>query len=371
MGLDDTVADGQSQPGPFSHFLGGEEWIENPLQVLLRNSAAGIDDRDLHHGHGLRARLRAPGLGTTAASDGDAALLLDRMLGVDEHVHDDLLDQVRVDPDRRQIRIEIHGDLDVAQVSGPLDDARRVFDDLVEVGEFLLRRLLAGEIEKPADDCGAPLGFPDHQIQVLRVRASVRHLLPQQMRERENAGQRIVQLMSDAGGEQADRSQLFPARGLGLGNAQFLGPLFHFLLQRAPPFPQFLLGILQGRRHGVEGARQLAEFVVAAHRNRLVQIAGGKPSGPVFQVVQGNLDQAVHEEADDERGDDDEAQGENADGDCIHPHRAVDFVEGVDDVKDAEDRRWPWRADDRPRCSRMAHCGSLPCCRACACPRAW
>ena len=43
------------------------------------------------------------GSGTAAAADGDAALVRDRVLGVDQHVHDDLLDQVRVDPDLGQV----------------------------------------------------------------------------------------------------------------------------------------------------------------------------------------------------------------------------------------------------------------------------
>ena len=44
-----------------------------------------------------------------ASGDGDAALLLDRMLGVDQHVHDHLLDLIGVDPDRRQRAVEIQG----------------------------------------------------------------------------------------------------------------------------------------------------------------------------------------------------------------------------------------------------------------------
>ena len=104
--------------------------------------------------------------------------------------------------------------------------------------------------------------------------------LPQQVREGQDAGQRVVQFMGDAGGEQADRGQLFAAHRLGLRAAQLLGPFFHLLLERVPPFPQLRLGIAQSAGHGIERGRQLAEFVVAAHRDRLLEIAADEPLAP-------------------------------------------------------------------------------------------
>ncbi len=171
------------------------------------------------------------------------------MLGVDEHVHDHLLDLIGVDPDRRQRRIEVHGDLDVAQVRGPLDEAHRVLDDLVEVGEFLLRLFFTGEIEQPLDDRRASLGFADHQVHVLGVLALVRHFLPHEMREGQDAGQGIVQFMGDARGEQPDRGELLAAHGLRLGAAQLLRPYFHFLLERMGPIAQLRPRIAQGVGH--------------------------------------------------------------------------------------------------------------------------
>ena len=70
------------------------------------------------------------------------------------------------------VRSRSDADLDIAQMRGPLDDSHRIIDDLVEVGEFLLRLLLAGEIQQPLDDGGAALGFADDQVHVLGVRYS-------------------------------------------------------------------------------------------------------------------------------------------------------------------------------------------------------
>ena len=91
--------------------------------------------------------------------------------------------------------------------------------------------------------------------------------------------------MSDAGGKQSDRGQFFPPRGFGLGNAELLGSSLDFLLERRRPLAQLRLGIPQGCRHGIEGARKLAELVVAAHRNRLFQIPGSDPPRAGFQVA--------------------------------------------------------------------------------------
>jgi len=45
MGFDDSVTDRKPQPGSLAHGLGGEKRIEYAPQVLLRNAAAGVDDR--------------------------------------------------------------------------------------------------------------------------------------------------------------------------------------------------------------------------------------------------------------------------------------------------------------------------------------
>ena len=58
----------------------------------------------------------------------------------------------------------------------------------------------------------------------------------------------------------------------------------------------------------IERRGKLAEFVAAAHRDRLIQIAGGEPLRPAFEVAHRQIDQAVHEEADQQRRETDEAE---------------------------------------------------------------
>ena len=247
MGLDNAMADGKPQSGALAHVLGGEKRIEYPPQVLFRNAAAGIDDRYCHHRLGLGSRR--PRILRAAGGNGDGALLLDRVLGIDEHVHDHLLDLVGVNPDRRQRPVEVHGNLDIAQMRRLLDDSHRIIDHLVEVGEFLFRQLFAGKIQQPLDDRGAALGFADDQIHVLGVLALVRQFLPHQMRKSQDAGERVVQFVGDAGGQQADRGELLAAHGLRLRAAQLLRPFFDLLLERMPPILQLGARLAQGAGH--------------------------------------------------------------------------------------------------------------------------
>src|SRR5208282_6876157 len=86
MGLDDPVADGQSQPRPYSG-LGGEKGIENPPEVFLGYSTSGIGDREFHHRHGRGAGLRRFRLWYPLRADDDAALSINRVLGVDKQVY--------------------------------------------------------------------------------------------------------------------------------------------------------------------------------------------------------------------------------------------------------------------------------------------
>ena len=338
VGPDDPVADGQSQPGSLAHVLRGEERIEYPLQVLLRNPAAGIDDRDFHHRHRLPARFRAHGLRATAAPDGDTAFVLASIACwalTSMFMMTCLIRSASIQTcgraGSRSMTISM-----LPRCAGP--SIRRAVSSITLLRSTnFFRLLLAGEIEQPPDDRRASLGFPDHQIHVLRLLASVGHLFPHEVREREHAGQRVVQFMCDSGGEQPDRSQLFALRGLGLGDAELLCPFFHFLLQRAAPLPQLRLRISEGHGHGVEGCCKLAEFVRAAHRDRLFEVPPGHSLGAGFEVAQRHIDQAVHEEADDQRCEGDESGGKRGDGGGIAPHVAIDAVERIDDVQHAED----------------------------------
>ena len=203
---------------------------------------------------------------------------------------------------------------------------------------LLLRRPLAREVEQAADDRRAALGLADDQVEVLRVLAAVGQLLADQVREREDAGERIVELVGDARGEQAHGSELFALDGAGFRGAQLARALRHLLLQRVGPIRQFAPRIAQRDGHGVEGGRHLAELVRAAHRDGLLQVAGGEPLRAGLQVAQRHEDQAVHQQAKREPGQEDESHAEADHIERVPARGAVDFVERVGDVEHAEHR---------------------------------
>ena len=180
MRLDDTVADGKSQPGSLADLLGGEERIEDPPQVLFRDAAAGIDDRDRSPSAwastscaGARGSRARPVRMVMFPFSSTACWALTSIFMTTCLIWSASIQIAG------SVRSRSEHDLDIAKVRGLLDDAHRILDHLVEVGEFLFRRLFTSEIEQPLDDRRASLGFADHQVEVLRILAFVRHFLPQ------------------------------------------------------------------------------------------------------------------------------------------------------------------------------------------------
>lgn len=92
--LDHAVNHGQTQPGPFAHFLGREEWFKDVLQCLFIHAMAGIAHRYPNVAAGLEV---APG-GLTAgdfhfpnhdhdpARPGDGVARVDHQ--IDQHTFD-------------------------------------------------------------------------------------------------------------------------------------------------------------------------------------------------------------------------------------------------------------------------------------------
>ena len=107
--LDDSMGDAQAEAGAYSDALGGEERLEDPLEVLRRDARAGV--RDLDDGAAsdeLRSPLRS---GVVLAHlDQQLAAVRHRVDPVDDEVRDRLLDLGDVDP---QLHPSFESDLHV------------------------------------------------------------------------------------------------------------------------------------------------------------------------------------------------------------------------------------------------------------------
>jgi ribonuclease T1 len=204
-GGDDAPADGEPEPGPDAHRLGGEEGVEDPVDRLRRDAGAGVVHLD----------DRAP-LGVAPAHQPDLVpldvALRDRLRGVDQQVEEDL-------PEPGLAGQHGRGGAEV------LHQARAVLD-LVEhhVGARLQDRaqvhallpLLVGareglEVAHHVLHANGPLARLRQRLaQLLEVAApgagaEPPHLLLGEVERSEHVGQRVVDLVGHAGGHGSDR----------------------------------------------------------------------------------------------------------------------------------------------------------------------
>ena len=198
MLLDDAVADRQPQPGPLPDPLGGEERIEDLLQMIGLDAGAVVLDAD------------PDTRGRPAGRDAQHALAVrlgHRLLGVDDDVQDDLLQLVRIGQGLRQVLREIGLHLDVAHAHLVGAQLERGLDDAVDRRHDALGLVLAGEGQEVLHDAGRPLGLVADALQGTRERRLL-VLLQEELREPGDAGQRVVQLVRHARHQAADRRHL-------------------------------------------------------------------------------------------------------------------------------------------------------------------
>ena len=123
--LDDSVGDGESQPGAapvarLRHGFGGEERIVDAFHVLWSNSAAAVGNHGLHmpiHKRG-DAQIAATGHG---------------FFGIEQQVKKDLLQLTRVAVDSRESIGKFEIDVDLCGLELMLEQRERIADDLVEI----------------------------------------------------------------------------------------------------------------------------------------------------------------------------------------------------------------------------------------------
>ena len=142
VGLDDLAGRRQSQAAAARSR--GEERLEDPASDLLGHPHARVG-----HVQDDPAPL-APGREDQLAPGGHG------VLGVEHQVQQGLLEQVGVESDRRQIGGELGPHHDRLGRRMGLVEVADLLDDLVEVHEFQLQVLDAGEAEEVLEDAMQP-----------------------------------------------------------------------------------------------------------------------------------------------------------------------------------------------------------------------
>ena len=131
-----------------------------------------------------------------------------RMLGVREQIEHDLLKLERVGHRRRHRRIEAHDDIHLRVAERIAPQLERVLDDSIEIGRGALRLMLAREGQQIRDDLRRALRLVMNRLQRLAIRLAGFALVEQQLGERHDAGQRVVQLVRDPAHQLSDRGEL-------------------------------------------------------------------------------------------------------------------------------------------------------------------
>ena len=284
---DDAVAQAQAEAGALADFLGGEERIENALEIFGRNAGAIVVDGDAHGGSIARG------------GDGDAARTLMRFDGLARVVDDvehDLLDLVSVGQHERQLLGKMRDDLHVAGAERVGNHLQNVLDELVHGDGLAFRLLAARETQERLHDFRAAFGGLEDHVEMAAVLVAHVGVL-EHFGKAHDGGQRVVQFMRDARDELADGGKFFTLDQLPLRSLERLDGLLQFRLRQLDVF-----------RHLVERVRQLAKFIPGADVHAMGKIAAPDRLGGVMQVAQrlrGLVDEEQHEGRTDQDADDD------------------------------------------------------------------
>ena len=215
-------------------------------------------ETDLEHSDVLAAALLA------ASCDRQLAAVRHRLDGVVDDIQEDLLHLIGVDGDLRQAVVEARSRSPTAPRSAWCLTRNSVcsISLFTETGAAVEVVALMCEIQQVADDVAGAQGFAFDHRELLAPWP--RHQgLPRfhQQGAAQDAGQRIVDLVSDARGQLADGRQFGGAEQLALQLLLFVDP------------------VLQHRHHVVEGLAQVRDLVRAGGLEDLASFAAAELLG--------------------------------------------------------------------------------------------
>ena len=151
-----------------------------------------------------------------------------RLLRVDDEIQQDLLNLVRIGEDLGQSRRERIDDGDVRDALLVRSQREGLAHDMIQVDHRARRLPLARERQEIADDLRRALGLAEDRLEAaLRLLVDFRRrALRQPFGPRQDRGERVVQLVRDAGNRLAERRQLLGLQELVI---QIAGLVLEFL----------------------------------------------------------------------------------------------------------------------------------------------
>ena len=215
MFLHDRVGDREAQSRSFAHFFDGEKGIEDLRLHLVGNPRAIVVD--LEHDRFLIRVVPRP-----QHEDAAAVRLQHRLLRVDDQVEQDLLHLMSVGEDLRQAGGER---VDHRHVADPLlvrAQGERFADHLIDVHHRPGRLALPRERQQVADDARGAFRFAEDRVEPAADRRFEGRPLREPLGPTQDRGQRVVELVRDAGDRLAERGHLLGLQELVIDVARFV-----------------------------------------------------------------------------------------------------------------------------------------------------
>src|ERR1043166_1493082 len=149
--VNDAVGKTEAEARALAGFFRGEERIENPFQIFFGDAGAVVGNGDAH-----AAMIRFG----AHAKFAFALVTVHCLPRIVHEIQEHLLNLMRIDEHRRQIRFELRDDFDVTGAHLVSQNLDHRFDEFVEVGDFAFRLMLAREAEQALHDLLARRALP-------------------------------------------------------------------------------------------------------------------------------------------------------------------------------------------------------------------
>src|SRR5271166_4800554 len=204
--LDDAVDGGKSEAGTFAFFLGGEERLEDASLGFTVHALAGVTDGNHDVGAVLDESIfRTVGLveGNAGGANADFTAVGHGVFGVDDEIHDDLLELAGVGASATDGRSKIGGEFDIF-ADERAQQALHIGYDGVDVDDFEFEKLLAAEGEKLTGEGGGAIGGLLNGFGLGMQSIFGSELIEENFSVAADDHEQIVEVVSDASGETAD-----------------------------------------------------------------------------------------------------------------------------------------------------------------------
>ena len=223
--FDDAIDRRQPQAGALTHLLGGEEGLEQVGQGGCINAAAVVAHRQQDIGalHSLDMVGAVPLIdGDQIGLDGDLAGIADGVAGVDEQVHQDLVELRRIDVHLAGVASRLPDQIDIL-ADEPPQHLQHPCHGCVDIEHLGSNSLFAGEGQELPGQIGGALGRLANVLQAGMERMRALQPPERQFAMADDDAQHVVEIMGDAAGQPAHGFHLLRLDQLHL---QFLPFLF-------------------------------------------------------------------------------------------------------------------------------------------------